>query len=181
MLRTILSHLLIFSLFGLIPAESSAQTIDKNQDEVSWEYISKLLKQNLFIIDAPGSGYSYSRDGKGVRFSEENLKIFISIYTVPSPYNKVIEEARKNLNMGGYTFLDSAHLISKSGNKGFRTVQEVAAHDPGIYDVQVVMVTIFDYNGYSVLVSSVCPKKLDKEWRQKLIASSLTLREEKSK
>jgi|GEM_PF-6130098 len=181
MLRTVLFHLLIFSLLGVSPAETNAQTIEKNQDEVAFEYITKLLTQSSFIIDAPDSGYSYLRDGKGVRFSQENLKIFISIYTVPSPFNKVIEEARENLNIGGYTLLDSAHLTSKSGYKGFRTVQEVAAHDPGIYDVQIVMVTIFDYKGYSVLVSSVCPKKLDKEWRQKLIASSLTLREEKSK
>jgi hypothetical protein len=93
----------------------------------------------------------------------------------------MIEDARKNINIGGYKFLDSAHLKSISGHDGFRTVQEVVAHDPGIYDVHISMVTIFDYKGYSVMVTSVYPKTLDKEWREKLIASSLTLREENNK
>ncbi len=181
MLRTIFAPLIILSLLGLTPAEANAQIVEKNQDELAFEYISNLLTQSSFIIDAPDSGFLYLRDGKGVRFSQENLKIFISVYTVPSPFTKMIEESRKNLNIDGYTLIDSAHLKSISGYKGFRTVQEVTAHDPGIYEVQIVMVSIFDYKGYSVLVSSVCPKTLDKEWRQKLIASSLTLREVKNK
>ena len=47
MLRTVLFQLLIFSLLGVSPAETNAQTIEKNRDEVTFEYITKLLTQSI--------------------------------------------------------------------------------------------------------------------------------------
>jgi hypothetical protein len=179
MVRTLWISPLCLLILVFCLSNANAQTGGKNQDDAVMADISALL-QLRFIIDTPDAGFVYSRDGKGVRYSQENLKIRTSIFTVPAVYGKMMEEARKQINIPGYTFLDSAHVKSISGHNGFRTIQEVVAQDPGIYDVQIVISTAFEYKGYSVLVTSVYPKTLDKEWRQKLIASSLTIREEKN-
>jgi len=180
MLKPIIGFLLFLPIFLLSITRASAQSQDKKTDQAYMADIANMLSNSEYIIDPPDTGFVSFRDGKGERLTNEKLQIHISIFTVPASYTKMLDDSRKSINKDGQTFKDSAHIKAVSGKRGFMTIQDAVITDSKLYETQIVMTFLYDLKGYCVIVSSVYPKALDKEWRQKLISSSLTIREEKN-
>jgi hypothetical protein len=163
----------IFFLFA-VKVHSNAQDSLKN-NKILKDYMHSFTTEK-FGFESPGKEFELMEDGAGYTISQKNVNI--TYFLLPGNYENGSKELRA---LKGFENIKERSVIDtftlrKGTEPVFFVVMEYVAPAGSGFENMITFITYIPHTeNVTIGVAGGYPKSLDKEMRQKLIATALTI------
>lgn len=161
-------------LLLVIRAHSNAQDSLKN-NKILKDYLHSLTTEK-FEFENPGKDFELMEDGTGYTISQKNINI--KYFLLPGNYENGLKELRTLKGLGNTkesSVIDTFTLRRGTDPVFFVMMEYVAPAGSGFENMITFITYIPHTENVTLGVAGGYPKSLDKEMRQKLIKTALTL------
>ena len=166
--------LLSITILKLNSSIAQIDTTDQTNNTDSLNFVEMFMPWTFYYFNSPDSNFVTLEDGSGYTSTEWKATIRF-VMAFPGGFASAKTDFEKIKTTSESILLDTINN-SLNGRKAFTVITEEIAPKGSGFENFTFIQTIVEFEKYTIGIGGGYPKSKDKEWRQKFINASLSIK-----